>query len=854
MPDAGTIETVAEDIGRKPADIARRWKTEIELAEKHFENWVKRGIGVVERYRDEKERKSSRFNMLWANTETFKPALYGKTPTPDVRRRITDAKKPDPVGKAAAMVLERALSQSIDDSSFHAAMLSVVEDFLLPGRGAARVKYIPTMAMGEPPRVNVDTIEQEFDDFGELTARRFMADGLELPADGLSGLDGIAGLLSGAGGAARIDMGAIPEESRPFVLGEPQEEVVHEEARCVYLHWRDRLVSPARDWSETRWIAYRSRLTRDELKKQFPEHGAEVLLDWTPSGLDDATDDIVEMFKKATVWEIWDRESRAVVVIAKEYAPGPLAEWDDPLGLKDFFPEPEPIDFVTTNDSNVPIPLFTLYQDQADELDKVTARIDKLIGMLKVRGVYDGGAAAVAEILKKDDGVLVAVDNYAELAAQGGLERIVSLMPLQEIAGVLAALYNQRGEIKQTIFEIIGLSDILRGSSDPDETARAQSLKAQFGTLRQQNPQDNVQRFARDLLRLKAEIMAEHFSQETLAEMSGVELPSAEEKAQAEQLVQMASQAQGNPQIAQGLAPLAAQAKEVAGKPSWDEVMTLLRDDGARGFRIDIETDSTVVPDAQAEQRNRTEFLTALTGLAERWLPAVQGGIVQPELFKAIVMFAVRGFKVGREIEEELETLGTGKPQPQPGADEAAAKAKAEAAKAQIEAAKLEFEKQKHTEATQAKREETQAKLQLEAKRLADETETKQLAETNKMDALALERLKHRDEMQAGRDKLANEAAIAAAKLASEERIAAGRQQGEETARGAEAARPAAQPVDDRQIVLNLAVDTEGGTVTRLAEEKSKPARVEKLIEVKRDAKGDITGAVVTETEVMEEA
>ena len=57
-------------------------------------------------------------------------------------------------------------------------------------------------------------------------------------------------------------------------------------------------------------------------------------------------------------------------------------------------------------------------------------------------------------------------------------------------------------------------------------------------------------RFIRDVLRIKAEIIAEHYSPETLARMTGVQLPSAEEKAQAQQMIQMQQQMQQNPQAA----------------------------------------------------------------------------------------------------------------------------------------------------------------------------------------------------------------------------------------------------------------------------------------------------------------
>jgi hypothetical protein len=42
-----------------------------------------------------------------------------------------------------------------------------------------------------------------------------------------------------------------------------------------------------------------------------------------------------------------------------------------------------------TTDSLIPVPDFTLYQDQAETLDVLATRIDGLVRALQVRGVYD---------------------------------------------------------------------------------------------------------------------------------------------------------------------------------------------------------------------------------------------------------------------------------------------------------------------------------------------------------------------------------------------------------------------------------------------------------------------------------
>jgi hypothetical protein len=83
--------------------------------------------------------------------------------------------------------------------------------------------------------------------------------------------------------------------------------------------------------------------------------------------------------------------------------------------------------------------------------------------------------------------------------------------------------------------------------------------------------------------------------------------------------------------------------------------MALLRDRPGRRFRIDIETDSMVAPDNAQEQAARTQFLET----AGQFLnSAVQAGAQTPEmvpLLGRMLMFGVRGFRVGRELDDAFE-------------------------------------------------------------------------------------------------------------------------------------------------------------------------------------------------------
>jgi len=205
---------------------------------------------------------------------------------------------------------------------------------------------------------------------------------------------------------------------------------------------------------------------------------------------------------------------------------------------------------------------------------------------------------------------MIPVVNFMQIMEKGGLDGIVSYAPIGQIAEALVHLYTNRETIKQTIFEITGISDIIRGQTDPRETRGAQSLKAQFANVRMNDPSGEFNRFVRDMVEIKGEMIAEHFDAETLSLVTG---------------------------------------REVS-----EEVVQLLRNDKVRGFSIDVEIDSTVFEDNQAQQQTRVEFVTGLTSFMKEWLPALQQGAVTSEIFRSIMMFTLKPFKVGREIEQSL--------------------------------------------------------------------------------------------------------------------------------------------------------------------------------------------------------
>lgn len=629
------VETIADYKG----DIVLRWLDAIKLAGKRQRRWEEKGDKVVNRYRDDRSDldTSKKFNILWSNIETLKPAVYSQVPKPAVSRRFKDA---DPLGRVAAMVLERALEYSVDSYDFNSVMKAVVEDYLLPGRGTSRVVYEPSY--GEP--------EPELDDLG----------------------------------APRMD-----DEGRPATYTP----VAYEEAKCKYHFWKDFRHGPGRVWDEVPWVAYRNYMDRQELRERFPEHADKIPLNYTPEDCGDQ--ESAEQFKKAVVWEVWNKSGRETLWIAEDYTEV-LDQGQPPLNLHGFFPGPKPLYSLVTNGNLIPVPDYCQYQDQAEELDRLSGRIDVLLDALRVAGFYAGEEKDNISRIFTDagDNTLIAVDSWAMWAEKGGVKGMIDWYPVDQVMQVIVALYEAREKTKQELYEITGLSDILRGASNPTETATAQRIKGQFATLRVSDRQKLVQEYARDLIRMKAEIICEHFSLQTLQIMTGMQLPTRQEKQMAQQQIQMAQQ------MGQQVPPeMQKQLQKLMQTPDWESVIELLQNDPLRSFKIDIETDSTIQADEQADKEARIEFLTAMTQFIQQ---IAQVGPAAPQLmplFGQMMMFAVRGFRAGRDLEDAFEQAMSGMEQqaqqpapPDPRAEAEAAKAKAETEKMQMEMQKMQQE------------------------------------------------------------------------------------------------------------------------------------------------------------------
>jgi len=625
--------------------------------------------------------------------------VYNSLPQPDARRRYQDA---DPLGQAVGTVLTRSLEFSQDTYDFDGLLQDDVLAMLLAGRAVSRVRYVP--------------------DIRTTTAE---------PA----GTDA---------------------EAKTY------EEIAWEQAICERVQYDDfRILCAAKTWDAVTAIGFRHRLTRQDCIDKFgDEIGKAIKLDAVDDeDVKNASEADADLFKTAEVWEIWDKTEKTVVWIAVTY-PTPCKTQDDPLGLTGFFPVPRPLYAIQNDRSLVPACLYTQYEQQTRELNRITTRINKLVDALRVRGVYDATLGELSQLMKSGDNELVASQSVMALIERGGLEKAIWMMPIDIAAAVLKELYVQRDATKQIIYEITGVSDIMRSASDPSETFGAQKIKTQWGTQRLQRIQKEVQRYTRDLVRLKAEVISAKFQPETLEQMTLVQLPHQAEVDQQKQLAMLQYQ-QAVQQAARAGQQPPPPPQQQPDPITWEAVVQAMRSDATRTYRIDIETDSTLSATQDADMQGLKEVLTGLAQIMQAFGPAVQQGAMSVEVLKELMLVVTRRARMGTAIEDVIAKIQQPSPPPDPNAGQA-----------QIEQQKMQMTAQLEQMKAQLADQQNQRQLAFDQQRAQMEAQISAQAEAHKQ-AVQAAQIEQQNQLEAQRNHLQaqNEAALEQMRIASDERM-----------------------------------------------------------------------------------
>jgi hypothetical protein len=545
----------------------QKWLDKIRAAERRDENWQKDAQAASKAFLGDDastdEGKCYDFNILHSNIETIAPAVYNSTPIPDIRERFRsgDSDPQSAVSREVAQVIERAIMVQIDDGALDSEMEFVVQDALVAGRGIIRM--------------------------------RFDADEQEVPGQPVIGPSGFE------------EVDAVTGET---VMTPPQVQVVNERLRFEVVSWRDYREGPARRWEDVPWVAYRHCIPWEEVQKMQDPQIKEAL---AAGGTDGTAEENTDADADTYLWEVWCKDSRTVKMIV-EHSGEILSIVDDPMGLPNFFCQAKPLQPVTASGRRTPVVPFAIYKKLADELDMISRRIMAITTGLKVRGLYVGAAEDIEKLSLAGDNELIPVSNLEGLAQTGNLSNAIMWWPLDQAITVLRELYVSREATKNMIYEITGISDIVRGQGAASETATAQEIKSQWGSIRIRKLQRMVERAVREIFVLCAEVIATKFSPKTLQDMTGIQITP--------EAAQMLSQ------------PL-------------------------NHYRIDVESDSTVRADLSRRKGEMGEFLNGTAQFFASMAPVVAQAPALAEPVATIYASFARMFNLGKHAEDALEGM-----------------------------------------------------------------------------------------------------------------------------------------------------------------------------------------------------
>lgn len=567
MENSERIES-ANDFADTPTGLAQRWSAELEASKKELEKFHDDADKITRRYldkRDEWQKEESRVNLFWSSTKVLLSLLYARPPKASAARAFLDAD--DDQARVAGQIVQRLLNKSFDDniSTWDAAIRQGIEDWLVVGLGQIWLRYEVETALEVIP--------------------------------------------------AQLD----PMTGEELVPEQTYERIVNEDAPVDYIYWKDFFWSPARTWNEVRWVARRVYMTRDQLMSRFGEEiGKTVPLQTTQKSSQNDQAPKFDPWAKAEVFEIWEKETKRVYWMAKG-SEVILDVKDDPLQLDTFFPCPKPLAANVTSSNFMPRADYIFAQDQFNELDEINTRITWLTRAAKVAGVYDKAAGdSVGRMFSQAaENQLIPVDNWAMFAESGGVKGKVDFAPIEQVVNCIERLRQYRQDKTMQIYEVLGISDVMRGSSKASETATAQQIKAQFGSTRIQLSQFYIAEWITHALRIKADIISKHFQPETIAARSNIMRTPDAQYAQ--------------PAIA------------------------LIKDEQLAEYRISVEADSMAAMDYAAERDAAVQFMQGLGAFVSQVAPMAQQVPGAAPYLLRLLQWSVSKFRVSSEIEGVLD-------------------------------------------------------------------------------------------------------------------------------------------------------------------------------------------------------
>lgn len=629
------------------------------------------------------------YPLYWAACQTLEPAYYSLTPKIISKRKYGIE---NDLALTMALIAERLGQFLVDNGNFDEAMCAARADFIHAAKATTQVVYTAEM---EPSRQPLQVLEQNGEASYYETDPESLYNGEVLKDDA---------------GFYYEKKVAREESQRIFLAPACYDEILH--------------TPTAKTNAEITEIAYKFRLDKETAEKKFNPEGDKTL-PYSSKNTDEGSgsdDDLDCLIEELEGWECYCLESKTVYWVCEKYTDGFLHKESDPYGLRKFYPSPG---FILSNKKRKSLyttPTYVYLEATSNQLHSLYERIFSLIDSVRRRALVFNASPELIQALNSLSGQeFIQAGEITDILEKGGIQNLVQYVPVKELVDCLAETVQLEGHFKNNFYEWFGVPDILRGISDPSETAAAQGIKSDAAHDRFKYNKKQMVDLARDSAEMLLDLGLRVLSDQKIAQICGYEyLPSG-------------TPAVVDQQTGQLIAP-----PKLNHKERFFDALAKLKNDEERLVTIDFETNSTSFRDEAKEQQKQS----MLADVVLRGLSTI-GGMDNLEfasvaLQALLALVAAHGGSKEYEdpIKKAVSELVEKRKQPQPPPPDIemlkvrVAQMEAQS-DAQLKAQELALEGQRNQmEAQIAARELSQQdyKLQLDALKTQSETKVKEMS------------------------------------------------------------------------------------------------------------------------------
>ena len=498
--------------------------------------------------------KKKRFPLWYTTLKVRQPLVFSKLPDVVVNPLLEDV---EGFNTMVANVGEKFSHAVLEMFPFFTVACSARDDLLMTQLGQGRVMF-DCKFVDQPKREALELVEIDVQDpqTGEIFPQEVFVNskGEQVPPE-----------------VVQYDYQQIP-----FIeLEEMEEKVKQERVFMKPVCYKNYIWDwEAKDFSEWEYNGYRYKMNKRELVRRFGQEALTALNE--DHKLDDQSKEhrrkieIIELeHEPSRCRYIFEAGGKEIIKAIKEDAEGGKDEAYR-LRTENFFSCPYPMLDNLTSENSIPVCEYAQVKDILDQIHDLYERKTQCSRLARPRALYDKAVTELSALINKSkQGSYIGVNGLSTKARQGQV--LVLYLDVTPVINAMVEFGKQIQEELSGYDQVTAFSEVVRGVTNPYESATAVERQSQFTMSRLRPIQMDMQRWCRDSIRLLIDLALEKFSEERCYEIVNSSL---------------------SPEERQG----------------FTQIIAKLKDDNWRSFSLDIETDSTIMIDEQVHKQQALEL------------------------------------------------------------------------------------------------------------------------------------------------------------------------------------------------------------------------------------------------------